>query len=55
MVTNTADLNVALQQLTQLADMLEGMRLHAEKTNSRTFPKPISIVSVKSLQRSGVT
>jgi len=38
MITNAADLNVALQQLTQFTDMLEGMRMHAEQTNSRTFP-----------------
>jgi hypothetical protein len=38
MITNASDLNVALQQLTQFADTLEAMRLHAEKTNSRVFP-----------------
>jgi len=38
MITNAADLNLALQQLTQFTDTLEGMRRHAEKTNSRAFP-----------------
>lgn len=38
MITNAIDLNMALQQQTQFADILEAMRLHAEKTNSRTFP-----------------
>ncbi len=38
MITNTSDLNVALQQLTQFTDTLEAMRLHAEKTNSHVFP-----------------
>lgn len=38
MITNTADLNTALQQLAQFADTLEAMRMHAEKVNSRAFP-----------------
>ena len=38
MITNAADLNVALTQLSQFADTLEGMRMHAEKINSRAFP-----------------
>ena len=38
MITNIADLNVALQQLSQFADTLEGMRMHAEQINSRAFP-----------------
>ena len=38
MINNAADLNVALKQLSQFADMLESMRRHAEETNSRAFP-----------------
>ena len=38
MISNAADLNVSLRQLTQFADTLECMRLHAEKLNSRAFP-----------------
>jgi hypothetical protein len=38
MITDATDLNVALQQLSQFADTLEAMRLHAESTNSRAFP-----------------
>ena len=30
--------NVALEQLAGFADLLEGMRLHAEKHQSRRFP-----------------
>ena len=38
MITNVTELNVALEQLTGFADLLEGMRLHSEKHNSRVFP-----------------
>jgi hypothetical protein len=38
LITNAADLSIALQQLSQFADTLEGMRMHAENINSRTFP-----------------
>ena len=38
MITSAADLNVALEQLSQFADTLEGMRLHAEMVKSRAFP-----------------
>lgn len=38
MITNAAELNVALEQLAGFADLLEGMRLHAEKHQSRRFP-----------------
>ena len=38
MITNANELNVALEQLAGFADLLEGMRLHAEKHQSRRFP-----------------
>jgi len=38
MIASTADLNTALQQVTQFVDTLEAMRMHAEKVNSHAFP-----------------
>lgn len=38
MITNANELNIALEQLAGFADLLKGMRLHAEKHQSRRFP-----------------